>query len=276
VGLTVLHASDIHFGKHFDPGAAEALSDFLDPLPVDLIVLSGDFTQRAKVTEYKAARTFLKTLEPTPVVVTPGNHDIPLYRVWERLLAPRRNYRAFISRDLDTVTRVPGATVVALDSTAPHTAIVNGRIGKSQLRFAAASFRDAEDGDLRVLVSHHNLAKAPGDEAGKILPGSRECLSAFSEMDVDLILGGHLHQTYWASSSDGVGDGEGARPIPIVHTGTTTSMRGRAAERGRNSLNLIRISKEEVRVVPHLRDEETGTFQPSGEFCFHRDRRTAR
>ena len=70
------------------------------------------------------------------MVVTPGNHDVPLYRVWERVFAPLRNYREFISPELDTVTKINGATVVSLNTTAPHRAIVNGR-----LRGSAASVR---------------------------------------------------------------------------------------------------------------------------------------
>ena len=142
--LTLLHASDIHFGTHFDPEAADAFLRFLRVLAPDLLVISGDFTQRAKVKEYEEASAFLGNLRPIPVVVTPGNHDVPLYRIWERLFAPHRNYRAHISRELDTVTHVPGAVVVSLDSTAPLTAIVNGRIRDSQLLFAARAFDGSE------------------------------------------------------------------------------------------------------------------------------------
>lgn len=259
--LTLLHASDIHFGKHFDAAAAEAFSRFYEASSPDLLVLSGDFTQRAKVREYRAAQNFLEGLGPTPVVVTPGNHDVPLYRVWERLFAPHRNYRRYVSDELNTVTQIDGATVVALDSSAPHSAIVNGRIRKPQLRFASEAFRRAGRNDIRIVVTHHNLAKAPADEAEKILPGAEGCLAAFAEMGVELVLGGHLHQTFWAPISGAPSSGIPRVGPSVIHTGTTTSKRGRAAEVGRNSLNLIRISNEEVRIVPHLLDTTKGAFQ---------------
>jgi 3',5'-cyclic AMP phosphodiesterase CpdA len=268
--LTLLHASDIHFGKHFDPEAAEAFLRFLGALAPDLLVISGDFTQRAKPKEYEAASAFLGKLPPIPVVVTPGNHDVPLYRIWERLLSPHRNYRAHISRELDTVTHLPGAVVVSLDSTAPLTAIVNGRIRDSQLRFAAKAFERAEDKELRVLVAHHNLARAPDYEPEQVLSGHRQYLAAFSRMGVDLILGGHLHRSYLASSLDVFPQPAGATAMAIVHAGTTTSRRGRARERGQNSLNLIQVSTNEIKVAPHLLDRESGTFRPCASYTLPR------
>ena len=106
--LTIAHGSDLHFGKPFNVEASEAFLRSLDALDLDLLVLSGDFTQRAKVREYQEAREFLESLPDVTTVVTPGNHDVPLYRIWERLFFPLRNYRRYISTELDTITRIPG------------------------------------------------------------------------------------------------------------------------------------------------------------------------
>jgi 3',5'-cyclic AMP phosphodiesterase CpdA len=270
--LTLLHASDIHFGKPFHPGAAEAFLRFLHRLSPDLLVFSGDFTQRAKVKEYEAARAFLDEIPRVPMVVTPGNHDVPLYRIWERILAPHKNYRQYISPELDAVTRIPGATVVSLDSTAPHTAIVNGRIRDAQLRFAARSFQESPEGDVRILVAHHNLARAPDYEPEQVLPGHRRYLASFAKMGVELVLGGHLHRGYVSSSLDVFPQEDGAPGIAIVHTGTTTSKRGRARERGQNSLNVIRVLKDEIRVLPHRLHGESGDFLPSGAHTLPREK----
>ena len=78
--LTVLHGSDVHFGKPHRPSVATAFLEMVPTVAPDVIVLAGDFTQRAKVREYEQARTFLRQIQDVPVVVTPGNHDIPLYR----------------------------------------------------------------------------------------------------------------------------------------------------------------------------------------------------
>ena len=268
--LTLLHASDLHFGKPFNPQVAEIFKGAIRDVSPDVLVLSGDFTQRAKVQEYQAARKFLDELPDIPVVVTPGNHDIPLYRVWERVLAPHRNYKKYISPDLDTVTVVEDATVVALDTSAPYTAIVNGRLSDRQLLFAAEAFRRAPAGGLKVVVVHHHLMSAPDYESDQVLPGFRRCLEAFRKMGVELILGGHLHRSYVANSWDAYPaevDGPG---IILGHSGTTTSRRGRARERNKNSFNLIGVTGEQVSITHHLCDAEEGGFVPVGTHAFPR------
>lgn len=273
MALTILHASDIHFGKHLDPHALEAFLRFLQELSPELLVFSGDLTQRAKRREYESARSFLAQLAPFPVVVTPGNHDVPLYRIWERVVSPHRNYRAFISDALDTVTHVPGATVVALDSTAPRRAIVNGRITDRQLLFAARAFRDAPDGDIRILVTHHNLARAPDYGPEQVLPGHRRYLEAFSGMGVELILGGHLHRAYVATSFDVFPQDPSTAPVVIVHAGTTTSKRGRIRERGENSLNVLRVSSGEIRIEAHRFRPGSQSFRATGTQVIPRQER---
>ncbi|MFC1791890.1 metallophosphoesterase family protein [Gemmatimonadota bacterium] len=265
--LTILHGSDLHFGKHFDPEAARAFRQAVDAQAPDLLVLSGDFTQRAKVREYREARAFLDDLPALPLVMTPGNHDVPLYRFWERVLAPRKNYLAFISPELDTVLRIPGATVVALDSTAPLRAIVNGRLLDRQLQFAARAFREGPEADLKVLVTHHNLAPAPDQGPVQFLPGYQECLRAFAEMGVELILGGHLHRAFSASSLDWVDGGE---ELVMAYSGTTASGRGRARERGKNSFNVIRVNPHLLEVTHFLRTPGEDVFSPFGTRSFPR------
>lgn len=260
--LTILHGSDLHFGKPFNAEVAGVFRRTIEERTPDVLVLSGDFTQRAKVREYQEARAFLGDLPDIPVVVTPGNHDIPLYRVWERLLFPRRNYLRFISSELDTVIGVKGATLVALDSTAPRRAIVNGRLSDKQLLFAADAFEGAHEDDVRIMVLHHHLAPAPDYESDQVLPGWQRCLDAFGKMGVDLVLGGHLHRAYVADSTDCRPPAEGRRGMIIAHSGTTTSRRGRARERNKNSFNLIGISGDHMVITHHEFMAREGEFVP--------------
>lgn len=271
--VTLFHGSDLHFGKAFDPEVADTLRRAVDDVTPDLVVLSGDFTQRAKAREYKAARAFLEGLPDVPLVLTPGNHDVPLYRVWERIGAPLRNYRRYISPELDAVTSVPGVTAVALNSTAPRRAIVNGRISDRQLLFAARAFQSAPQGDLKVVVAHHHLAPAPDFESDQILPGYQRCLDAFGKMGVDLILGGHLHRAYVANSLDVYPGGNRDHAMVIAHSGTTTSRRGRARERLRNSFNLIRAGDGRIQVTRHLFFPELRGFAPTSAHLFPRGTR---
>jgi len=99
--MVILHGSDLQIGRPYRPAPAGAFLELARALEPDVVVVSGDLTQRAKAREYRVARDFLDALAPRPVVVTPGNHDVPLYRVWERLFAPHRNWRRFVGADLE-------------------------------------------------------------------------------------------------------------------------------------------------------------------------------
>lgn len=269
--ITIVHGSDLHFGVPHDPEVAEFFLDAAEELEPDLIVLSGDFTQRAKVGEYEAARSYLHRLPDVPTVVTPGNHDVPLYRVFERIFAPFRNYRNHISPDLDTVTRVPGMTVVALNSAAPRRAIVNGRIDSRQLDFARNAFEGAGPGDLKAIVAHHHLAPAPDYEGDQPLPDARKILDAFEAMGVELIMGGHLHRGYIGNSLDVYPGEDRDRGIVIVQSGTTTSRRGRAREQAKNTFNFIRVRKAHVEIVHYMHFSEADGFAPLSVHAFPRD-----
>ena len=275
--LTVLQASDVHFGRHHRPRAAMGFVELARRVAPDVIVLAGDLTQRAKIREYEQARAFLRDLQDgplsnVPLVVTPGNHDVPLYRIHERLFAPFRNYRAFISSELDTVTRVGGAVLVALNSADPHGAIVNGRITDDQLQFLARIFQETSGGGVRILVIHHNLARPPDGGSDSVIPKNGTLLDRFQDMGVDLILGGHLHRGFVTSSAEVLPDhrerrnrkgraGEGGRgTVAIVHSGTATSGRGRAAEKGENSVNVLRIDARTIEVIPHWFQEDVSGF----------------
>lgn len=246
--MVILHASDLQIGKPYRPRAGEALVALAHRVGPDVVVVAGDLTQRAKAREYATARTLLDALAPLPVVVTPGNHDVPLYRVWERLLDPYRNWRRSLSSALDSVTHLPSGTVVALNSSAPRRAIVGGRLGSGQLEFARQAFASAPAG-FRVVVTHHHFRPTPGGEGGRPLPGAAALLEAFEEMGVDLVLGGHVHQTHLSTSRDLI---PGAGPgIPVVACGTTASRRGRGPEAGANTLNLVRLDEDVVEVTVH-------------------------
>lgn len=263
--VTILHASDLHFGVPHRPVVAEALIRFVEEVSPAAIVISGDLTQRAKAREYRAARDFLARLPPIPLVVTAGNHDVPLYRVWERLFAPYRNYRRYIAARLDTVLDLPagggapGLRIVALNSAAPLAAIVNGRLSDRQLDFAAAAFAEIPKGARRVLVVHHNLLLPGNGEPVPTLPRASHVLHRAEEWGVDAVLSGHIHRTHLAWSG-GRSARDAARGIPVVVTGTTSSNRGRGPETGLNSLNLVAVDGSGVDVTVYLYRGDASRF----------------
>lgn len=264
--LDILHVSDLHFGPPFQADRAAGVQRLAEELDFDLVVVSGDFTQRAKVEQYRAARDFLNWF-PHPIAVTPGNHDLPLWRILERLFTPYRNYRAYISEELESVVRLEGLVAVCLNSTRPYH-VTNGRLSRWQLEFAERAFDDSEPEDLRVVVTHHHLAPPPDFAGGQVMPRARRAIEAFTRMRVNLILAGHMHRSYIGDSLDFFPGGDREQGIVIVQAGTTTSARGRGRERLKNSLNVIRATDTEVRVGHYLWREPPGAFWPHSEHRF--------
>lgn len=248
----------------------ESLRRFAERLRPDCIVASGDFTQRARPEQFQAARDFLDALPDVPTIVTPGNHDVPLYRVWQRLTDPYRHYAEYISPELDTVTRIPGATIVSINSTAPRRAIVNGRIHRWQIDFVRQALEGVPEDDLRIVVAHHHFAPPPDWEGGDVMPKAKRALDAFTEMRVDLVLGGHLHRAYIGSSLDLYAGRDREHGIVIVQSGTTTSRRGRAREAEKNSLNVLRLDGTTIRVTHYMYFSDAGGFVPTSRHLFFR------
>ena len=242
-----------------------------------MIVASGDFTQRAKSVQFAAARAFLDRLPAAPQIVVPGNHDIPLYRVYERLTTPYALYRQYISPELDTVLVRDDATIVALNTTAPLRRITDGRIQPWQLDFASQAFRSTPAPAARIVVAHHHFAPAPDSERKRDATlGARAALDCFRRLGVELILGGHLHRSYTASSHDAFAAtdhppaSDPASGILIVECGTSTSSRGRGRERHKNSLNVIQLDDRTTTVTHWLFCPSAGSFAPASRHVFPR------
>jgi 3',5'-cyclic AMP phosphodiesterase CpdA len=268
--FTILHVSDLHFGPPYEPEVGEALQRAAAELELNLIVASGDFTQRARPEQFAAARAYLDRLPDVPKLVTPGNHDVPLYRVLERIFDPYRHYRQHIHAELDYVLRLERAVVVSLNSTAPLRALVNGRIDPWQLDFCARSFAAVPPGVPRIVVAHHHFAPAPDYEGGQVMPHGKRAMSRFQELNVDLVLGGHLHRAYIGNSLDVYPGEDRDQGVIIVQSGTSTSRRGRAREREKNSFNLIRLGEDKVRITHYMFFSDLGGFAPISRHIFPR------
>ena len=268
--MNILHISDLHFGPPFVPRVGESLLRIASDLTVDSIVVSGDLTQRAKRSQFKAARSFLDQLPDRPTIIVPGNHDVPLYRLRERMASPLALYRELICDDLDTVVELEGAVIVGLNSTAPHSAISNGRLHPGQLNFCKKAFADAPESAARIVVAHHHFAPAPDYLRDQTMPHAKRAMNCFVDLGVELILGGHLHRAYIGNSLDFYPGNHRDRGIVIVQCGTSTSRRGRGREREKNSFNLITIDRDRLEITHYMYFDEEGQFAPLSRHMFPR------
>lgn len=273
----LLHLSDLHFGWPYLPEVGNSISALAAELGPDAIVISGDFTQRCEEPEFEAAREFLRRLPDVPLVVVPGNHDVPLYyRVIRRIVQPYAFYQKYVCQDLDVVVRLPDTTLVGLNSTKPLRAIKNGRISKVQLEFAARAFAQAPDDDWKIVIAHHHFAPAPDYEGSDVMPKAKRALDEFARQQVDVILGGHLHRAYIGNSLD-VYAGSAAleRGIIIVQSGTATSRRGRAREREKNSFNVLDLESAQVKISHWMYFDRLKRFCEVSEHRFPKPSRRA-
>ena len=265
----ILHLSDIHLGPYHLPQVAAGVLDLIDRRHPDLVVISGDLTQRAKPGQFREARGFVDRI-PVPTITVPGNHDVPMYRFWERLLAPFGAYRRHFSTELEPVVR-DDEMLVAGVNTAHNWTIKDGRIRRRRLRELEWLLADAPAGLARIVVAHHELIPAPRFDTQRVLGNAYEAVDVFARAGVDLVLSGHLHQA-WVGLSESYYPA-GRRPVLLVYAGTTTSSRGRGMEKGRNTCNWIRLGRDEV-AISHLGwDPAVGYFVEASRHRFPRRHR---
>jgi len=254
----LLHVSDIHFGpKHLDE-PARGLQALVERERPDVVVVSGDLTQRAKPEQFRAARAFLEAL-PAPVAFVPGNHDVPLYRVWERLFAPFAAWRRHFHPELVREFLAEELAILGLNSAHAWTT-KHGRLRGADLAELDRRLDRLPTGTIRVLVTHHPVAAAPELGHEPVARRSERLLELARRHGVRLVLCGHLHHGFSVRL-----DGAHGAPGPLVlHTGTTTSNRGRGSERGRNSLNWVEIDADDVRVEPRVWNPARARFEAAG------------
>jgi 3',5'-cyclic AMP phosphodiesterase CpdA len=231
----ILHLSDLHFGRVNTDLEAPLLAQIAALTP-DLVVISGDLTQRARPDQFRAARAFMDRID-APHLTVPGNHDTPLYNLAQRFFRPFSRYKRFISNDLEPMFTDPELTVLGVNTVNPF-AWQRGKLSSKHL--AGISARLGEDkGRIRIIALHHPPEQEP-DTAKRLMKGAREALVELSNCGADLVLSGHLHQGAAAPF-------RAAPDLLFVQAGTGLSTRLRGQQQ--NTFNQIDIENDTLKIV---------------------------
>ena len=208
----------------------QALLQLVEQQQPELVVLSGDVTQRARPEQFRAAKAALDRLG-RPVLVIPGNHDIPLYDVFTRLVRPYARFRAAFGDVLEPVHASDEFLVITVKTTRRwrHT---NGVVSDAQIERVAERLQRATQQQLRIVVVHQPVAVQREADAHDRLRNCDRALQRWAQAGCDLVLGGHIHLPYVIELPNL------ARPIWAVQAGTALSSRVRGGIP--NSVNILR------------------------------------
>lgn len=231
----LLQISDTHFGTE-QPDVMAALERLARALAPQVVVLSGDITQRATRKQFAAARAFVDRLAAPAVVAIPGNHDIPLFQLGARLFSPYERYAGAFGTDLEPVFESADWLVVAVNTTRwwRH---ADGEVSPAQIERVAARLAGALPSQLRVVVTHQPVMVTRQEDMPNRLHGREAAVARWCAAGADLILGGHIHLPFVRSLHDAYAGCP--RTTWAVQAGTAVSSRVRAGHP--NSVNVLRL-----------------------------------
>jgi len=249
---TLVHLSDLHFGR-VDQALLAPLRELVERIAADVVVISGDLTQRAKVEEFEQARAFLDSL-PGPQIIVPGNHDISLYNVFRRFARPLSRYKRYITDNLEPVFIDDEIAVVGVN-TARSLTIKDGRISHEQVAGLRERLAGLGSQVTRIVVTHHPFDLPEHFEKRDLVVRAPLAMEVFAETGVDILMAGHMHASHAGSTAARYQISEYA--ALVIQAGTATSTRGRGEV---NSFNVVRVEAQKVEIDRYGWDVVGGKF----------------
>jgi 3',5'-cyclic AMP phosphodiesterase CpdA len=234
----LLQVSDTHFGTERER-VVEALLALAAEVHPELVVLSGDITQRARRSQFAAARRFAQRMRGAAVLAVPGNHDIPLFNLAARIFAPYAGYTQAFGAELEPTYESEHLFVIGVNTTRAYRH-KHGEVSPEQIERVARCLQASPPGKLRIVVTHHPLQVREGNDERNLLRGHARAVRVWAAAGADLAMGGHIHLPFVLQAGTRVA--HLPRPLWVVQAGTAVSRRVRSG--GANSVNMVRYDSD--------------------------------
>ena len=249
---TLVHLSDLHFGR-IERSIVGPLTTAVAEIRPNVVAVSGDLTQRARTQEFKEARAFLDGL-PSPQIIVPGNHDVPLYKILARFLRPLWKYGHYIKDDLEPFYVDEEIAVLGVN-TARSLTIKGGRVNERQVARICERLGPLGSQVTKIIVSHHPFDVPASQSEGTLVRRAHMARTRLATCGVDVFLAGHLH--VGRAGRTAMRPDASGRSVLVVQAGTATSTRGRGEA---NSFNVLRIDRADTVVERFAWHPQRRTF----------------
>jgi 3',5'-cyclic AMP phosphodiesterase CpdA len=192
--VQLVHLTDLHFGCE-DRHALAAAAKYIADLKPDAVIITGDISKDGLAVELNNACAWMREL-PAPVMLTPGNHDVPYFEMWGRLAYPWTRFRNAAQGIHTEAWHTPLFSIVPVNTARAWQFRFNwaqGEISRGQTAIAGAELQKAAPGALRIIITHHPLCW-PNDAPIKgITRGGARGMEKLIDAGAELFLSGHLH-----------------------------------------------------------------------------------
>ncbi|WP_409433274.1 metallophosphoesterase family protein [Litorimonas sp. RW-G-Af-16] len=237
---SILQFSDIHFGVE-DKNAMAAVRDYAKTLSPDLALICGDITQSGKIEEFKAARDWIEQFD-APKIVTPGNHDTPMFGILHRIFDPFGRYNKFIAPLGETMFVDENIALMPYNTARGVQAKLDWSLGVVDLSDLAAKvshLKAKNPSVLKMIAVHHPLIYPPVSPLIKETKRGEAAVKLLSDANIDGVLSGHVHAPFVVEREPGQTE------LLSIGSGTlSTRQRGKPA-----SFNHIEIDSRDIRVT---------------------------
>ena len=257
---TIVHLSDLHFGR-VDYSIIEPLIETVTQLKPDIVAVSGDLTQRARSEQFEEARKFLDAL-PSPQIIVPGNHDVPLYNVFSRFAQPLDKYRRYITDDLQPFYADEEIAILGIN-TARSLTIKDGRVNEKQIAHIRERLCSYGDEVVKIIVTHHPFDLPEGHDEADLVGRAQLAMETLANCGADVLLAGHLHISHTGHTATRYKIA--GHSALVIQAGTATSTRGRGEA---NSFNVIRTNHPHINVERLSWQPERAAFAPASNESF--------